>query len=229
MRPSQLVAVAVWAATLARCGDGPVEPRIDQEPGASVSQRTLAANRRRFNENVGSSYTYEYRNICFCGPDTRRHVRVTVCDGARVRVVRVDDGTTIPPGQWSEFLTVAEIFDDIQTAIEEGAASARVDFDESLGYPRDVHIDVDERIADEERGYAVRVLEPSVCSSGARSPGKHWDRDVPVAHGVAARHNCHDVLVADGGEALREQVTSVRFPRFAARGTKMTGELVSRR
>lgn len=185
MKPGQLVVVAVWAAALARCGDGPVEPRIDEEPDASVSQQTLSANRRRFNENVGSSYTYEYQNVCFCGPDTRRNVRVTVCDGARVRVVGIDDGTAIPREQWNTFLTIAEIFDDIQRAIDERAASVRVDFDESLGYPQEVHIDVDERIADEERGSIVRNVEAFDCSSESRSPQTHLDPDVAAVLAVA--------------------------------------------
>lgn len=88
-----------------------------------------------------------------------------MCDEARAGVVGIDDGTPIPREQWSTFLTIAEIFDDIQRAIDERAASVRVDFDESLGYPREVHIDVDERIADEERGYIVRNVEPFDCSS----------------------------------------------------------------
>jgi hypothetical protein len=123
-----------------------------------VSQRELSENRRRFDERVGSSYTYEYQNVCFCGPDTRLNVRVRVRDGARISVVRVDDGSAVPTAQWDGFLTVAEIFDDIQTALDEGAASVHAEFDKALGYPRDVYIDIDERIADEERGYAVRNL-----------------------------------------------------------------------
>jgi len=159
MKPWQLVVVVLSAAALARCGDGPVEPTVREEPDGSVSQQTLSENRERFNENVGSSYTYEYQNVCFCAPDSRRNVRVSVRDGSRVGVVGIDDGAAIPTEQWDAFLTVAEIFDDVQRAIDEGAASVRVEFDETLGYPRDVYIDVDERIADEERGYAVRNLK----------------------------------------------------------------------
>lgn len=155
--------VALWGACAAifiNCGDGPIQPTTQEEPEASVEQRTLSENRRRFEEGVGSSYTYEFQRICFCPEDIRLNVRVTVEGGARTSVESVEDGSPVPSARWSEFLTINEIFDDIQTALDEGAASVQVEYDEALGYPRDVFIDVDQLIADEERGYTVRNLAP---------------------------------------------------------------------
>lgn len=157
-RAQATVLAALGIAWLAACADSPTEPSGDDDPEASVSRQELDENRRRFEQSVGSTYAYDYQNVCFCGPDTRENVRITVRDGARVSVTSVDDGAPIPTARWPGFLTVDEIFDDIARALDTGAAAVRVTFDPTLGYPRDVYIDVDERIADEERGYAVREL-----------------------------------------------------------------------
>lgn len=135
--------------------DGPTEPSTQSD-----DERRLAENRARFRASVGSSYRYEYRNVCFCGPDTRLEVQVMVRNGMRTSVTSVADGTPVPAGRWEEFLTVEEVFDVIQGAFDAGAATVQVSYDEALGYPNDVFIDFDERIADEERGFTLARLSP---------------------------------------------------------------------
>ena len=151
MRAYQLF-LAISAAGLAvllGC-DGPSEP--------SSEQQVLAENRERFRTSVGGSYSYDYRNVCFCVLEATRPVRIRVHDQVRVSVATLAEGSPIPRERWSEFLTVEEIFDTIRQALDQGAASVRVTYDASLGYPRDVFIDFDERIADEERAFTLDNL-----------------------------------------------------------------------
>lgn len=139
----------VVVALCASCG-GPTGP--------TEEQAQLSENRERFRATVGNSYRYDYQNVCFCGPDTRREVVVTVVNGVRTSVSAID-GTSIPRENWVDYLTVEEVFDAIAQALAEEAASVRVTYDDALGYPRDVFIDFDERIADEERGFSIENLE----------------------------------------------------------------------
>lgn len=147
--------VAIAVATLPAFSgcNGPSEP--------SSEQQLLSENRARFRAGVGTSYSYDYRNVCFCGPDTTREVRVSVRDRVRVSVTAVENGALVPRERWNEFLTVEEVFDTIQHAIDEGAASVRVSYDADFGYPKDVFIDFDERLADEERGFILDDLVPA--------------------------------------------------------------------
>ena len=135
----------------AACG-GPADP--------SDEQQLLNENRGRFSSMVGASYAYDYSNVCFCLVDTTRPVRVVVRDRQVVSVTSIDDGAPVPRERWGDYLTVEQIFDAIQEAFDQNAASVRAVYDERLGYPRDVFIDLDERLADEERGFIVDNLQP---------------------------------------------------------------------
>lgn len=153
------IVLAVAAlATVSGC-DHPIEPNIVEAPAdASEARRELTENRELFRTAVGTSYLYDYRNVCFCAPDSRIAVRVSVRHGTRVSVVALEDDAQIPPSRWREYLTVEEAFETIEQALDDGAASVRAAYDESLGYPRDVFIDFDERIADEEQGFTFDNL-----------------------------------------------------------------------
>lgn len=163
VRANLLWIVLVGAAlTVAASCDNPTEPTISEDPtDTSEARQQLAASRERFRTTVGESYQYDYRNNCFCGPDTRLPVRVTIRNGARVSVVTLEDAAPIPPNRWGDFLTVEEAFDTIEQALNDGAATIQAVYDETLGYPREVFIDFDERIADEEQGFTFNNLAPT--------------------------------------------------------------------
>jgi hypothetical protein len=71
-----------------------------------------------------------------------------------VSAQRLDGGPTDP----AQYLSVERLFGVIDEAIREDAARIRVVYDARLGFPADVYIDWDERLADEEFGYEVRDL-----------------------------------------------------------------------
>jgi hypothetical protein len=120
----------------------------------------LEASRRRFEAAVGADYRVTYRNVCFCVDTFREPVVLTVRQGTLVSVQRRSDGTPVPAARWDDYRTVERVFDAIEEALEDDADAVRVDYDAELGYPRDVWIDYDERLADEERGFQLEALEP---------------------------------------------------------------------
>lgn len=124
----------------------------------SPEERELDANRELFRARVGSSYSCDYRNVAFAiGPFVER-VRMTVRDGRVVSLVSLETGQEVTQFR-EEFLTVEEIFDEIERALDD-AYSVQVEYDPELGYPRETYIDFDERVADEERGFSISNLVP---------------------------------------------------------------------
>jgi len=121
----------------------------------------LEANRRRFRSAVGAGYRVTYRNVCFCVDSFLEPVVLTVREGRVVAVQSRSDGTPIPPARWDDYRTVERVFDAIEEALDGGADAVRVEYDEAYGYPREVWIDYDERLADEERGFGLEDLEPA--------------------------------------------------------------------
>jgi hypothetical protein len=57
-----------------------------------------------------------------------------------------------PRTEWQDgvYLTVLELFDTIQEAIDEQASEIKITYDDTLGYPTDVHIDYNRRFVDDD-------------------------------------------------------------------------------
>jgi hypothetical protein len=142
------LALAV-AALAAGCGS-PTSPE----------ERDLEDNRRRFQALVGTSYSCDYRNVGFLIGPIVEPVRMTVRDARVVSLRSLSTGLEIQPEYRDAFLSVEEVFAEIERARDQGAFRVSVEYDAELGFPRDTFIDYDDRIADEERGFAIANLTP---------------------------------------------------------------------
>ena len=85
-------------------------------------------------------------------PDWTRPVVIDVKDNRIGRIVYADDEAPVGPTYWKSYHTVDELFALIDSALVRDAAQVTVQFDEALGYPTQLYIDEDLRIADEELG-----------------------------------------------------------------------------
>ena len=56
-------------------------------------------------------------------------------------------------------MTVGDLFDLLEEAYDRGAVTVNVTFDSEAGYPTELYIDYDQRMADEEIGYTVTDLD----------------------------------------------------------------------
>lgn len=99
-----------------------------------------------------TDYDFTYRVQCFC-PETIR--RVTVRDGEVVEVVDEAESFEGWPG-----LTIDDLFDELETAIEAPAFTIDVTYDEGYGFPSDYFIDEEQNMADEEHGIVVTEFKP---------------------------------------------------------------------
>ncbi len=68
--------------------------------GPSGELRTLRDNRRLFEREVGSSYSYDYRNIRFAIGPVVEPVRIRVRASAIVSVVSLATCQIVPPDAW---------------------------------------------------------------------------------------------------------------------------------
>lgn len=95
-------------------------------------------------------YTFEYSQQCECLPDTVRPAMVEVRGGVVTDVVFRDDGEAAAVNTRRQFPTIAELFDRIDHAIQNEAATMVVSYDSELGYPTRIEIDYNLRVADDE-------------------------------------------------------------------------------
>ena len=110
----------------------------------------LEAARERWDVGRPESYAITYRIDCFCPPDQRITV---VVDATDIVAFESDAELSLPQ------LTVDDMFDVIQEALEGPVASVFTEYEPTLGYPTTYFIDESEMIADEEQGVTVEIFE----------------------------------------------------------------------
>jgi len=104
-----------------------------------------------------ADYTYVFSRGCFCVEEAREPVTITVRGGAIASVVSVAGGAPRDPAQYT---TVEGLFDLVQDAIDQDAATIRTEYDPARGYLTSAWLDISERLADEEMSVEARSLVP---------------------------------------------------------------------
>ena len=118
---------------------------------------TLAENRSRWESSGPVDYRYVYNEICFC---PRLAARVEVRDGAVVSAVDPETGEPLAGDDLERVPTVEELFERVEAAFREEPAVASVTYDPEFGHPTDAFFDFRLNVADEERGFTAKRLEP---------------------------------------------------------------------
>ncbi len=124
------------------------------QPAASGPAVELAAARARWEANRPLRYEMRYHALGLF-PDSVVIVTVTV-NGDEVTASSVD-GNLSQIGR----LSVADLFNVIEAAIENPATSLRPIYHEAIGYPVSYWIDHEDLVPDQESGLEVLSLDPT--------------------------------------------------------------------
>ncbi len=111
--------------------------------------------REQFATEVGEDYVFTFTRFCECTAEYGGTFRVYVTAGVVANATDLA-GTQTSAEILATLPTIDDIFDTIDTAEVEGAASVVVEYDPNEGYPTSVAIDYSEQIADEEYSVSVR-------------------------------------------------------------------------
>ena len=139
------VLACLLVASAAGCSDVLFESQLDE----------LADNLERWEATRPAEYTFAIARLCFCGPEARGPVRVTVAGSVVVSQHYVDSGEPVQGEAVEWFPDVDGLFAILGAALEGGAFDVRVSYDASTGVPIDVWIDYDQNTVDEELGFEV--------------------------------------------------------------------------
>lgn len=127
----------------------PDTPVVSEGSDNADVQQNLDDARTLWASNDFSIYEYTITYQCFCPTEELGPFTALVTEG---------EVTNLTEGSTKELATVQALFDMIQEAIDEGAATIEVSYDETTGHPTSVWIDIDEMMADEEHGVTVTDL-----------------------------------------------------------------------
>lgn len=124
-------------------------PTVATTAGRHQPLRAAVAQARARWESLdrSSGYVYRTRPRCFC-PASDNEISVDGAGQVTGQRTRAGDPEPQPP-------SIAEVFDQIEAAIAADSAEISASFDRHAGFPVEVSIDPDARVADDETGRTV--------------------------------------------------------------------------
>lgn len=122
-------------------------------------RRELQVNRELWDSHSILAYKYDFQRICFCPQEITAPVIIQVQNKRIVAVSEVTTDEPVDATRWEYFLTVEELFDEIDAAIDQEAYEIVVDYNSELGYPASVELDADKYTIDEEVGFRVELID----------------------------------------------------------------------
>lgn len=128
---------------------------LESENRWEALERKLEGNRRRWERQEISSYSFVQSWICECIPYLEGVSRVWVEEGVITKVERISDGAEMGEEIRDHWYTVEDLFDFLGVAIEEEAAYLEVEFDGERGFPTRVEADVWADFVDDEKSVEV--------------------------------------------------------------------------
>lgn len=126
----------------------------------SNDAQVLAENRSKWEATGMSEYQYRVQRSCFCIGDVLRPVDLTVRNNEITDARYADTGERLPPDARTNMLTVNDLFNLIEDAIQREADRIDMKYDEATGYPREMYIDYSQQMADEELSISASNLHP---------------------------------------------------------------------
>ena len=123
-------------------------------------QAHLFRNRGIWERSGFVNYDYTGAWVCLaCDEFYVATAAVSVRDDAVTSVTSADPNIAVIPVP-DRFVPIAGLFDLLQKAVDQGAHSIDVNYDERYAYPTFFFINYDDEVEDEERGFTVRSFEP---------------------------------------------------------------------
>jgi hypothetical protein len=105
------------------------------------------------------SYAYDLQVSCFCIIDLVRPVHIVVENGEVSSITYLDDGTPADAALFNGFATIDQLYENLAANEALDPVKFDVTYDETLGVPLSVDVDVSEMMADEELRFTVTNFE----------------------------------------------------------------------
>ena len=128
-----------------------------EAPTAPGDRDNLLAARAHWNAKSGLDYSYKVNRACECVLGGRL-MMVTVVKGSVTGAEYVDSGSSVDHLLLAYVLTVPDLFDLIQDALDRKAAYLGVTYDPTYGYPTRIEIDYSVNAVDDEVILSVQEL-----------------------------------------------------------------------
>ena len=147
---------AILVICCAACDDG-VGPSDVKE----FDRVAFLQARARWQSAGITNYTVESRYACFCPPHLNFWTRLTVRGNNVVSADPVEplpSNIPSPPAGWRTVPELFALIESVASSSNDMATKIAVNYDVTLGFPRDISIDCRPTIADCDADYSLRSL-----------------------------------------------------------------------
>ena len=119
-------------------------------------QGELDVSRALWDAAAIRDYSMSFQRLClFCGIEFLIPVRITVRGDTIYEVTELDTEEPVEEPAEGIFLTIDGVFDVIQGAIDQNAAEIDVRYNNVLGYPTDVSIDLSRSLFNDDSQFLI--------------------------------------------------------------------------
>lgn len=125
-------------------------------PDRAAQADTPTEARQQWARNAPAEYRLIVSQECYCLEQHQQPVLMSV-EGTTLREARLNNISTVPREMEHLVKTIAQWFDYIDSAQEQNWAKVEVNYHPKLGYPTEIHIDKNERIADDEISIRIQL------------------------------------------------------------------------
>ena len=169
---SLLILCSAWLA-LAACGanqdekeaqveEEPTTPEIKVEKASSIDVvAEVQANKEKWLAHGIKAYEIEMQKICYCAPDAVRLMLFQVTDNEIKDVRYADSGDVVDPSYYNNLNTIEGMFTLVEQALKENPADLVISYDTEYGYIKELTVDYQANIADDEFTFIASNMRPS--------------------------------------------------------------------
>ena len=121
--------------------------------GPNPTGMELSTAMEKWDNKNFNNYEYSLDVSCYCIYDGPNNIEIKNNDLFKVN----GESVTLEQlqNEYWDVKTIEELFNIIDSKLEDDPFSYSLQFDENYGYPIDIYFDMDEMIADEEIGYTI--------------------------------------------------------------------------
>jgi hypothetical protein len=125
-------------------------------------EEAFEVNKEKWQQSGIKNYIYTFQRSCFCTRDATREVLTQVKNGQAIKSQFKDSGLPLPAELSFNKLSINDLFNTVETAIDKHVDIIKVKYNEETGQPTSIYIDGKTGITDDEFSLIAKKLIASV-------------------------------------------------------------------
>ena len=134
---------------------------VVEEASSNDIADEVKANKEKWLSHAVTDYQIEMQKLCFCAPDAVRLMIFEVSHDEITSVRYADTGEDVDPSLYNQYNTIEGLFALVEQALAKDPEYLSIAYNDDYGYIKELTIDYQENIADDEITIIASNMKPS--------------------------------------------------------------------